>query len=57
MIWETDRSFPGMGVAAMTTMSPSSTRTCLCSRAAMSDNADSGSPWLPVLKMRTSDGA
>ena len=50
------RSLPGIALAEMTTVSPSCSSTCGWSLNAMRVSAESGSPWLPVERMRISSG-
>ena len=45
----TSFSFPGMGVAEMTTRSLGPSRICRCSPLLMSTSPEKGSPWLPVV--------
>ena len=56
MVLPTLSSLPGIGVAEMTTVSPSLSSTCGWSSNAMRVSAESGSPWLPVVRMRISSG-
>ena len=51
---ETSSSLPGIGVADMTTVSPSFTATWRWSPRAMRESALVGSPWLPVVMMQIS---
>src|SRR2546425_22937 len=57
MTRDTLASLPGMACAEITMMSSSLTFTHLCSCAAMSDRALSGSPCEPVQMMQISPGA
>ena len=56
MVAVTLRSLPGIALAEMTTVSPSCSSTCGWSLKAMRVSAESGSPWLPVERMRISSG-
>ena len=49
-------SLPGIKELASTTVSPRFKVTTGCSRLAIRDSADSGSPWEPVEMITTSSG-
>ena len=53
MTSETYRSFPGIGVDEMMTVSPALIPSLACSPDAMRTRPDMGSPWLPVVKIQT----
>jgi hypothetical protein len=46
---DTAVSLPGIGLAEMSTVSPSASSTNRCRPWAISDSAANGSPWLPVV--------
>ena len=56
MMWLTNSSLPGIGVAESTTVSVGMICNCWCSLAANRASTALGSPWLPVHTMTTCSG-